>query len=168
MSQEDKKDKVYKAEVVKPEISNEEHYVKPPSFLQMAKTFTTELATYIKNGAPNVSAEEYEARLDTCKSCEYLIEKTMRCGACGCLLEHKAKWKTTSCPKDKWAALELTKDEQKLKDDREGIENNHAIDVSKQINITKTVKYYTPEEYKELMKNQHAKRQEDNNTDSSD
>lgn len=22
----------------------------------------------------------------------------MRCGLCGCLLEHKAKWKTTTCP----------------------------------------------------------------------
>tara|TARA_R110002012_G_scaffold7040_1_gene33316 strand:+ start:3666 stop:4169 length:504 start_codon:yes stop_codon:yes gene_type:complete len=167
MSQEDKKDKVHKAEVVKPEISNEKHYIKPPSFLQMAKTFTTELATYIKNGAPNVSAEEYKARLDICKSCEHLIEKTMRCGACGCLLEHKAKWKTTSCPKEKWAALELTKDEQKLKDDREGIKNDHVIDISKQ-DARKAVKYYTQEEYKELMKNRHAERQENNNTDSSD
>tara|TARA_R100000030_G_scaffold58753_1_gene44140 strand:+ start:1332 stop:1439 length:108 start_codon:yes stop_codon:yes gene_type:complete len=25
-----------------------------------------------------------------------------RCGACGCLVEHKAKWKTTDCPKGKW------------------------------------------------------------------
>jgi len=26
----------------------------------------------------------------------------MRCGLCGCLLEHKAKWKTTSCPDSRW------------------------------------------------------------------
>ena len=22
----------------------------------------------------------------------------MRCGKCGCLIEHKARWKTTNCP----------------------------------------------------------------------
>ena len=26
----------------------------------------------------------------------------MRCGKCGCLLEHKAKWKTADCPDNKW------------------------------------------------------------------
>ena len=30
----------------------------------------------------------------------------MRCGSCGCLLEHKAKWKTADCPMSKWPAQE--------------------------------------------------------------
>jgi hypothetical protein len=34
--------------------------------------------------------------------CPHLIKKSMRCGVCGCLLEHKAKWKTADCPKNKW------------------------------------------------------------------
>ena len=28
----------------------------------------------------------------------------MRCGKCGCLIQHKAKWKTTTCPINKWKA----------------------------------------------------------------
>ena len=35
---------------------------KPPSFLEMANTFSKELTTYIANGAPNVTKEDYEAR----------------------------------------------------------------------------------------------------------
>ncbi len=78
----------------------EEEKEKPqiPSFLTMAKNFTTDLAKYIKEGAPNVSAENYIERLEACKACPFLIESNMRCGKCGCLIEHKARWKTTDCP----------------------------------------------------------------------
>ena len=93
--------------------SKDDNYVKPPSFFQMAKSFTKDLAKYVKEGAPNVTPKDYEKRLDTCRSCEFLIEKSMRCGACGCLLEHKAKWKTADCPKEKWEKQVLSKEEQK-------------------------------------------------------
>ena len=75
---------------------------KLPSFVQMAKNFAGELTTYIASGAPNVEEENYKKRLDTCNKCEHLLKATMRCGKCGCLLEHKAKWKTTTCPLSKW------------------------------------------------------------------
>ena len=71
---------------------------KPPSIFTMVSTFAKELKNYIANGAPNVSTEDYIERLEACNNCEHLIKTTMRCGLCGCLLEHKAKWKTTSCP----------------------------------------------------------------------
>jgi len=77
---------------------SEEEKPKLPSFATMAKNFATDLAKYIKEGAPNVSAENYEARLEECKKCPLLIKSTMRCGKCGCLIEHKARWKTTNCP----------------------------------------------------------------------
>ena len=184
-------------------IENEQHYVKPPSFLQMAKNFTKELATYVKNGAPNVTEEDYQARLDTCKECEFLIEKTMRCGACGCLLEHKAKWKTTTCPKDKWTKQILSSEEQEAIDkndekrkqqlaenlDNSPTDSNHPPSIhdqhfnnlnrvgnyiyhdaegnKKEIignkmftnDVAKSTRFISPEE--------NAKRQEDNNTDSS-
>ena len=75
---------------------------KPPSIFTMMKTFTNELGKWIKEGAPNVSPEDYAERLDVCSTCEHLLKASMRCGACGCLLEHKAKWRTTDCPKKKW------------------------------------------------------------------
>ena len=91
-------------------MSMSQNEQKPPSILGMMKSFTKELATYIKNGAPNVSPKDYAKRLDICKGCEYLKESSMRCGKCGCLLEHKAKWKTTDCPESKWPVQEQPED----------------------------------------------------------
>ena len=72
--------------------------IKPPSMFQMLKSFSSELAIYIKNGSPNVSEENYTNRLAECHTCEHLDKKLMRCKLCGCLIQHKAKWKTTTCP----------------------------------------------------------------------
>ena len=77
---------------------------KLPSIWQMTKSFSKDLTKYISEGAPNVSPEDYKARLSDCNSCEHIIRERMRCGKCGCLIEHKAKWKTTTCPINKWKA----------------------------------------------------------------
>jgi len=77
---------------------NKDLYVKPPSLFKMMKSFTTELASYIGNGAPNVTSEDYAERLDTCLTCPHLMKKNMRCGLCGCVLQFKAKMKTATCP----------------------------------------------------------------------
>lgn len=84
---------------------------KPPSIFTMAKNFSKELAKYIKEGAPNVSNKVYLERLETCNKCPHLIKKSMRCGLCGCLLEHKAKWKTTTCPDkpERWKPVFMDK-----------------------------------------------------------
>jgi hypothetical protein len=71
---------------------------KTPNIFNMISSFARELKTYIAEGAPNVTTEDYVQRLEACNSCEHLIKEKMRCGLCGCLLEHKAKWKTTTCP----------------------------------------------------------------------
>jgi len=91
------------------DISKESNlYHKPPSMLQMITNFGKDLTTYIKKGAPNVSPEDYSARLDACKACPHLKPSHMRCGKCGCLIEHKAKWKTTRCPDtpERWVKQE--------------------------------------------------------------
>lgn len=75
---------------------------KPPSIFKMMKTFTKELTNYIKSGAKNVSPEDYAIRLDICSGCEHLKKQSMRCNKCGCLLEHKAKWKSSDCPDNRW------------------------------------------------------------------
>jgi len=66
----------------------------------MMKSFSKELASFVKEGMPNVSEQDYQDRLDTCFKCEHFLEKLNRCGKCGCLVEFKAKWKTTKCPDD--------------------------------------------------------------------
>ena len=95
---------------------------KPPSIFKMGRTFTKELANYIKEGAPNVTPEAYAKRLAICKSCDQLMKQSMRCGSCGCLLEHKARWKTSDCPltPSKWPEEILTKEEKENIPDEEG------------------------------------------------
>ena len=79
----------------------DDNYVKPPSFLQMIKNFKEHAVNFINN--PNlVEPDVYTARLATCNDCEHLIKKSLRCGACGCMLEAKARMKTAYCPKGKW------------------------------------------------------------------
>lgn len=50
--------------------------------------------------AMKVSDEEYRARLDVCRTCDYLNEGT--CGACGCYVELRAAAKSGKCPYKKW------------------------------------------------------------------
>tara|TARA_R110002051_G_scaffold7882_1_gene34449 strand:+ start:788 stop:1054 length:267 start_codon:yes stop_codon:yes gene_type:complete len=88
-------------------MTNEENEY--PSILKMVKSFTKDLAKYIEGGGTNVTPEEYATRLDTCNGCEFLKKSAMRCGKCGCLLEHKAKWKTSDCPEDKWVKHDVKK-----------------------------------------------------------
>lgn len=76
--------------------------VKPPSMIQMMKSFGKDLGTWIAQGAPATSPGDYAERLATCEACEHLIKDKMRCGKCGCLVEHKAKWRTTTCPDHRW------------------------------------------------------------------
>jgi|TARA_R110002020_G_scaffold294284_1_gene510139 hypothetical protein len=85
------------------EKARDDHgYIKTPSFIEMAKSFTKSAADFIKSGAAIVDKTTYVNRLATCNSCEYLIRKSMRCKACGCLLETKAKMETAYCPLGKW------------------------------------------------------------------
>jgi hypothetical protein len=77
---------------------SEQEKPKGPTLFNMISSFARELKTYVANGAPNVTTEDYIERLDACDRCEHVKKPQMRCGLCGCLLEHKAKWKTTKCP----------------------------------------------------------------------
>jgi len=49
---------------------------------------------------PSVSEGDYQDRVDACFNCEHFLDKLNRCGLCGCLVEYKARWKTTKCPDD--------------------------------------------------------------------
>jgi len=88
---------------------------KLPSMGQMLKNFANDVAEYAKAGAPHVSKKQYNARLKTCDSCEHLRQEAMRCGLCGCSVEHKAKWATSNCPEKRWPQVLIGKDGKKIK-----------------------------------------------------
>ena len=144
---------------------SKDNYVKPPSFFEMVKTFTKEVTKYIANGAPNVTTEDYVDRLEVCEGCEHYIQKSARCGKCGCLMEHKAKWKTSDCPINKWKKQVLTKEQKKVLDESEAKQDT-SQDTPQITQGEVTYKKYTKEEFEELKK-ENAKRQKDTNTDSS-
>ena len=76
-----------------------------PSLLRMVKNFTEELTDYIAAGAPAVTPEQYQKRLEACNNCPLL--KKQRCTLCGCVVEYKAKWGTANCPDtpSKWEEI---------------------------------------------------------------
>jgi hypothetical protein len=80
-----------------------------PSIYKMVKSFVKEAVEYSKQGAPHVTAKQYENRLKVCKSCPDYKADIGRCGLCGCLVEHKAKWGTAKCPADpeRWEELKV-------------------------------------------------------------
>lgn len=48
--------------------------------------------------AENVS----KARLEVCKSCEFLSQLTQTCKKCGCIMPLKTKLPNAECPVGKW------------------------------------------------------------------
>ena len=72
----------------------------------LLSNFIKEGTKYAKHGMPNVSPDEYTRRLKICYECEHLREANTSCGLCGCGMEMKAKWGTSTCPDTppKWEA----------------------------------------------------------------
>ena len=60
------------------------------------------ISNYVDKIKPQdrVSSNEYEARLEVCKGCDYLSEGT--CEACGCYVEFRAISIRGKCPYSKW------------------------------------------------------------------
>ena len=79
----------------------------------LVKQFTSEMAHYVKNGMPNVSAEEYQKRLEVCNACPHKKENT-----CGCVIALKAKMATTTCPDDPPRWPEISEDQKELRKKR--------------------------------------------------
>ena len=89
----------------------------------MVRSFVKEAVKYAKEGAPHVTAKQYEQRITACFSCPHYKKDVGRCGLCGCLVEHKAKWATASCPdKDevRWEPVRVGTGGKKVKLKRNG------------------------------------------------
>ena len=119
-----------------------------PNMFQMVKSFSKELVNYVKEGAPNVTTEDYADRLDVCNNCPNIIKQSMRCRLCGCAMQHKAKWTTSRCPDNpsRWK-------KQIIKDHRGNIIDEKTIEE----NLKKA----------QILKKQNEQRQENDNTNTS-
>jgi hypothetical protein len=73
-----------------------------PNIFTKAKNLVKDTAKHIAGGAQNLNDKEYLSRINTCKSCEYFVENKNTCSYCGCYMPVKARWRTSTCPKDKW------------------------------------------------------------------
>jgi len=116
--------KVEEAKVIPPQKEKIEP-PKPPNVFKMMRSFGKDLSKYVMAGAPNCSEQDYKERLLTCDACPHLMRNVMRCGKCGCLVEHKAKWRTTTCPINKWKTQDISDlkkkaEEEKKKKEQEG------------------------------------------------
>ena len=99
------------------------------SAFKMLKQFATEVKKYAEAGAPHVSTSQYKQRVDACAECEHLRKKTDRCGLCGCLIEHKAKWATSKCPDkpQRWEPVVVGKQGKKVNlKKKDGVENDNT------------------------------------------
>ena len=72
-----------------------------PSFIQQAKNLMKSTAEHLRDGKREVSNEQHIERLNICESCEFM-RQDRRCAKCGCFLDTKTKWRTSSCPIGKW------------------------------------------------------------------
>lgn len=75
---------------------------KMPSTFEMAKNFLGAATSHVANGMKHVTKEEQESRLAICDTCPHAVENKSRCGKCGCFLQTKSKWASSSCPIGKW------------------------------------------------------------------
>ena len=107
---------------------------------QMLKNFVKEAKEFAKNGAPHVKAKEYQKRIDACMSCPHLKKEIERCGLCGCLVEHKAKWATSSCPDDpkRWDKAVIGVDGTEVKVNQKNERKNTPPKTSNEVQPTNT------------------------------
>jgi hypothetical protein len=48
------------------------------------------------------SEQEFDRRMDICRSCEFFRVKTETCKKCGCFMKLKTKLERAHCPIGKW------------------------------------------------------------------
>lgn len=80
----------------------------PPNIFVQAKNFAVAVTEHAASGFKNVNDEEYERRIDICRSCPFAIKTkdNVQCSRCGCQMTGnviaKARWASQKCPENKW------------------------------------------------------------------
>lgn len=84
------------------EQANEAVTDKPvPGLFSQAKSLISSATKHVASGMGSSSEEEQQKRMSICQGCEYM-RSDRRCSKCGCFLDTKIKWKTSSCPIGRW------------------------------------------------------------------
>jgi hypothetical protein len=80
-----------------------------PTITDMAKSFFSSAAKFVKAGLPRTPLDEVQLRLDTCRSCPYWDPEgfagTGSCKECGCSTQVKLRMATSECPMGYWQAV---------------------------------------------------------------
>lgn len=74
--------------------------IRTPNLFNKVKSFVFAVAQFILSGFKAASPEVYLHRINTCKNCSLLDNKT--CRACGCLVALKARLPLEKCPLNYW------------------------------------------------------------------
>lgn len=78
--------------------------------IRKAASFAKATVSHAADGFKNVSSEKKKQRQDICNACEFINKDNNTCNQCGCYLDVKTSWRTTSCPIGKWGPEEAKTD----------------------------------------------------------
>jgi hypothetical protein len=70
--------------------------------INLAQNFGNSVINHIADGLKQVPEEEYNKRIDICKTCDKYDAEANKCTHCGCFLKVKASWNSEKCPLSKW------------------------------------------------------------------
>ena len=73
-----------------------------PGIITKAKNLVKDTTKHLMGGAENLNDKDYLIRINECKKCDYFNKEKNVCESCGCYMTVKARWKTSTCPKNKW------------------------------------------------------------------
>jgi hypothetical protein len=76
----------------------------PPGPIRKAANLGIAVVRHVADGVRKLNDADYEARLTVCRKCPSCDVERMVCREvrCGCFLRRKARWRSESCPLDKW------------------------------------------------------------------
>lgn len=98
-----KRDMAHETQFVPPHIEQtKQPSQQMPGLFTQAANLAKAATKHALSGGANVSPEQKQARLDICYGCDKFVKETVRCSACGCHLNTKTEWKTSSCPLGLW------------------------------------------------------------------
>jgi hypothetical protein len=87
----------------------DENFLDPqkyPNLLEQLKSFQDFAISVGQSAAEGkgvfVSEEREQERIKTCQECNQYNSESKRCYVCGCFMEYKIKFKTSTCPLTKW------------------------------------------------------------------
>jgi hypothetical protein len=70
--------------------------------IEQAVSLTKAVTREIMSDTIPLSDETVTNRIAICKACDDISKDLKTCTQCGCMLEHKTRFRTASCPLGKW------------------------------------------------------------------